>query len=240
MGGLTMLSALWRRSLRAYRRLTSLRRPDKSKRPVWVEQLEDRTLLDVSIGGAPLSSPEGTAIPLQGIVNGSTTGLTYNWRAARGVSRNALQFDGLNDRIQVNRQVQDDFTIEAWIKTTASRSGTNFFDGLGLIWADIPGVANDFGISILNNKLAFGVGKPDRTLQSVTPVTSGEWVHIAVTRVKSTGQMKIFINGSLDATLSASPTFTINTSSLSASNFITIGGNVTDNRYFNGVIDDVR
>ncbi len=83
-----------------------------------------------------------------------------------------LQLDGTG-YLQTNRLVQDDFTLEAWIQTTASLTGSNFFEGNGLIYADLPDVANDFGLSILNDRLAFGVGNPDTTILSFSAVTTG-------------------------------------------------------------------
>ena len=72
------------------------------------------------------------------------------------------EFTGLAFGTVADRPVQDDFTLEAWIKTTDVGAGVtpDFFLGNGLIYADIAGVANDSGTSILNSKFAFGVGNP--------------------------------------------------------------------------------
>src|SRR5437762_2481438 len=46
---------------------------------------------------------------------------------------NAIQFDGSATYATTPRLVQDDFTLEAWIRTTtASPTGTSFFQGVGL------------------------------------------------------------------------------------------------------------
>jgi hypothetical protein len=148
---------------------------------------------------------------------------------------NALQFDGAFDRLMVARPIQNDFTIEAWIKTsTTSLTGTHFWEGNGLIYADVRGAAADFGTSILGNKLAFGVGDI-ATIQSVTSVNTGAWVHVAATRVQATGAVAVLINGAVEA--SATPALT---TPLDAPTSITIGGNTIDNRYFTGAIDELR
>jgi hypothetical protein len=146
----------------------------------------------------------------------------------------ALELEGLG-YLQVNRMVQDDFTLEAWIKTITSFSGTNFYEGNGLIYADIGGVANDFGSSILSGKFAFGVGNPDTTITSTTMVTTGQWVHVAATRKKSTGALQVFVNGQLEASGTVAQT-----ASLTASTIMTFGANSIDGKYFNGVIDEIR
>src|SRR4051812_43864843 len=69
----------------------------------------------------------------------------------------ALSFDGGRNFVVLLRQVSDDFTIEAWIRTAASRMGKDFFAGLPIVYADGPGLANDFGASILNDKFSFGL-----------------------------------------------------------------------------------
>ena len=131
--------------------------------------------------------------------------------------------------------VQDDFTLEAWIKTITSYSGTNFYEGNGLFYADVGGSANDFGTSVLSGKFAFGVGNPDTTIVSTTMVTTGQWVHVAATRRKSTGEIQVFVNGQLE-----SSKIVAQTASLSAQSLMTIGANSVDGKYFNGTVDEVR
>ena len=62
-------------------------------------------------------------------------------------SRSHLSFDGVDDYVTVQREVQDDFTLQAWVKTEASsntRSGTKFYSGNGIVYADWPGGGYDF------------------------------------------------------------------------------------------------
>src|SRR5262249_39643068 len=202
----------------------SLRKATKSRqhRPFCLETLENRTVpaLSVGITGTPLTAPEGTPISLVGNVSGpSGTGLNYSWQAAPRSAGSTLNFDGVNDYIRLGRPVQDDFTIEAWVRTTASRTGNQFYEGLGLFWADVPGVHNDFGVSVLNGQLAFGTGNPDVTVTSTSTITTGNWVHVAVTRVRSTGVIKVFVNGVEEGSRTSG-----NTLSLTDSQDLLIGG----------------
>jgi hypothetical protein len=148
----------------------------------------------------------------------------------------AVVFNGFAYGTIATRPVQDDFTLEAWIKTTDARTGmTNFFEGSGLIYADVPGKANDFGSSLLNGKFAFGVGNPDTTIVSSSTVNTGQWVHVAATRKMSTGEIQVFVNGTMEASQVVAQT-----SSLNASVSMSLGANVNDNRYFTGTMDEVR
>jgi hypothetical protein len=149
----------------------------------------------------------------------------------------ALQFAGAGDYASVARVIQDDFTIEAWLKTDqVSLTGTNFWEGSGLIYADRPMNVDDFGTSMLNGHLTMGVGNPDSTLQGTSAINTGQWVHIATTRRMSTGEIQVIVNGSLEM----SQTVAAQTRTLTAPTEITIGGNTVDNRYLTGTLDEVR
>jgi hypothetical protein len=147
----------------------------------------------------------------------------------------AFEFNG-GTYATARRIVENDFTLEAWIKAAGPSLGGNmFWQGNGLIYSDIGGVADDFGASILNNRFTFGVGNPDTTLQSTTDVTTGAWFHVAATRSASTGTIQVFVSGVLEA-----QQFLANTRPLIAQSTITLGANTIDGRYFSGWMDEVR
>jgi hypothetical protein len=157
-----------------------------------------------------------------------------------GCAGYALSFDGFG-YVSVNRPVQDDFTLEAWIKTTVSPPGTNYPEGNGVFYADKGMNGNDFGSSVLGGKFAFGVGNSATattmtTLLSTTDVTTGQWVHVAATRRMSTGEIQIFVNGVMEA----KSTVATQKNSLNGQPVMTIGGNTVDFHYFVGQIDEVR
>ena len=149
---------------------------------------------------------------------------------------NGIHLDGTDDYISITRPVADDFTIEFWMKTTQTGStGQHWYSGKGIIDAEAPSGANDFGISLNGNKVSFGTGNPDYTIVSNAIVNEGTWKHIAVTRTKTTGAIKIYINGVID--ISGTST---NISSLNAPSTIRIGGIQTATNFFNGTLDDIR
>jgi hypothetical protein len=147
----------------------------------------------------------------------------------------ALRFNGLDAYGAALRQVQDDFTLEAWIQTMVGLAGTQFFQGSALLYSDLPGAANDFGSSILGTKFAFGVGNPDTTIVSTSNVTTGQWVHVAATRRRMTGEIQVLVNGTIEASQTLAQT-----GSLTAQANFMLGANVNDSRYYNGLLDEVR
>ena len=152
------------------------------------------------------------------------------------VISNGLNFDGTNDYISITRPVSDDFTIEFWMKTTQTAgTGTQWYNGSLIIDGEVSGVTNDYGIGLNGTKLAFGIGNPDYSIISNTVVNDGTWKHVAVTRTKSTGAIKIYINGVLDISGTAS-----NVASLTAPTTLKIGGPQNIGTYFSGTLDDIR
>jgi len=146
----------------------------------------------------------------------------------------ALSFDGEDDFVRVDRELADDFTIEAWIRTTASLSGSEIWRGRGVVYAGVTGEADDFGTAVLNDHFAFGTGNPDTVIESTSEVTTGEWVHVAAVRERSTGTIRVLVNGVEERSTNASKR------PLDAPQHIDIGGNTLSGHYFDGTIDEVR
>jgi len=151
------------------------------------------------------------------------------------INGGALNLDGSNDYINIPKPTLNSFTIEYWVKTTqTSPSGTQWYQGNGIVDAEVGGSTSDFGTVLLNNKLAFGVGNPDITIQSTTSINTGNWIHVAATWDGTTGGMKLYINGVLEASTTGA------TGSRIAPPSIRIGVIQTGINYFNGTIDELR
>jgi hypothetical protein len=134
----------------------------------------------------------------------------------------------------MTRLVQDDFSIELWIKTAVSLTGTGPYLGNPLVYADVPKVTtDDFGAGILNDKFQLTIGNPDTPVKSTSNVTTDRWVHVAATRTRATGIVLVFVDGVLEGV------GTGNTNSLAASPTMSIGGRA-DRDFFVGLMSDVR
>ena len=95
---------------------------------------------------------------------------------------NALNFDGVNDFVNVNPMMpySGDFTLETWFNT--SDPNTTFF-----AWGG-PGVNNylNFGLNTGQPRLALGNGTNISQLDGIGNWNDGTWHHIAVTKSAST------------------------------------------------------
>ena len=170
--------------------------------------------------------------------SGNANDGTYNNGVALGVTSapalgRAGGFDGIDDYVSTARTVSTDFTLEMWINSRApSLTGTDSYEGNGLLWSDVGGVANDFTMAILNNGLSFFAGDSGITVTSANAINDGRWHHLVVTRALG-GSTQIFVDAVVRGTVPSG------NSPLDANPAIMIGGNVLDNRYFNGLIDEV-
>lgn len=151
-----------------------------------------------------------------------------------------MQFNGSN-AANIKRNIGDDFTIEYWIRTTQSGvfNQTQWHAGYGIADAEVAGTVNDFGTSILGDRICFGVGggtsSTDVTIKSTTPINSGQWTHVAMTRNKATGLLQLFINGVLESSATS-----VNTSTLNSAGLIRIGSGSVAGGFFIGELDELR
>lgn len=156
-----------------------------------------------------------------------------------GVWSNGLFFNGTNGYIAASNNLGGDFTISMWLKTTQNFQVTgNTYDGTGLFWSDVGGVANDFifgGTRVgTTNRLSFFTGNPDNSLNGTKNISNGQWTHVAAVRKQATGERRLFVNGVFDVASNAG------TNILKANLAVAIGGNPLGSHYFNGALDEVR
>jgi hypothetical protein len=135
--------------------------------------------------------------PTYTLQNFAKTGTNSNW--VTGKIGNALKFNGGTDQVQFPRPISDDFTVEFWMNTT-STGGTGAYgyaSGDGIFYNGVGGYsAKDFGISLYGDKVIFGANlnsSSDVNITSNTIVNTGNWVHVAATRQKATGEIKLYI-----------------------------------------------
>ncbi|MCF7816692.1 MAG: LamG domain-containing protein [Kiritimatiellales bacterium] len=96
------------------------------------------------------------------------------------------------------------FSISLWVNTTQA-TGSDTDDGLygnaGLVSA-FNGSGNNWVVpmAITGNKVTFSTGgSSENYLHSASDINIGSYVHLVVTRNQSTGEKKIYVNGTLDA-----------------------------------------
>jgi hypothetical protein len=90
----------------------------------------------------------------------------------------------------------DNFTIQAWIKTSEVGYGPQHYKLLYIMASECGGGADDWGFGVNNSgKLAFGAGRNDATHATPDNVNTNTWVNVAASRTKSTGHIRLYING---------------------------------------------
>lgn len=107
-----------------------------------------------------------------------------------------------------------DFTLELWIKAPAGENASTavcnagndaWIEGNIVLDRDVfgPGDWGDWGISLMNRRLAFGVseGTSGATACGAAIVDDGLWHHVAFTRRASDGLMQVFLDGMLDGSV---------------------------------------
>ena len=146
--------------------------------------------------------------------------------------------DGRGEYIELPYAVQGTFTLAFWFRTTNSADpGPQWWQGKGLVstLTETPAAiaANDFGISLLWDKAAFGVGST--TIQSSRAVNDGRWHHLAAVRNAATGQMQLYIDGVVEAA-GTGPTGALN----NAQQLLIGSMRLRSGQYAGGWFDDIR
>lgn len=157
----------------------------------------------------------------------------------------ALAFDGSGELVSMPNVATGDFTISFWLRTTQEFQATNAPpSGRAVVTADSPGPTNDFMIAGTRSggidRLSFQTGhaggvQPNSIIHGTSPVNTGEWVHAAFTRHRASGEMRLYVNGILEASGTGS------TSALDANPILSFGGNPAGAATsFQGDIDEFR
>lgn len=115
----------------------------------------------------------------------------------------------------------------------ANLSG-QWYQGVGLVDGDVGANMDDFGVSLVGNSAAFGVGNPDTTIASATAINDGKWHHVTATRSAYSGQMQLYVDGVLQA--SAVGPF----GPKIAPPNLRLGALASGGGYFNGTMSDVQ
>lgn len=165
----------------------------------------------------------------------NNTGSIVNGATLNNDGYGSFVFNGANSYITLARPVQDDFTLSCWFKTSQSTGTGQWYTGVGLIDGEVANAANDFGLAMVGGKAAFGVGNPDVTISSSLSYNDANWHQVTATRIRSTGVITLYVDGSSIATSTGS------TNSLTAPPTLRIGSIQTSNTgFFSGSIANVQ
>lgn len=151
----------------------------------------------------------------------------------------ALGFNGGDDRAIIPNSAPESFTISCWIRTDAQGAGPaedpRWFRGSGIVDGEIPGIVDDFGVSMIGpGIIAAGVGRPETFVHSEAGYNDGRWHHIAFTRDMTDGVVRLFVDGREVASATGG------TQPLTTPTELAIGRMLPGHGGFSGDIDEVR
>jgi hypothetical protein len=152
-----------------------------------------------------------------------------------GIIGQAISLDGIGDAVSIPRSIQDSFTIGLWVKTAAIGGTGMWWEGTGLVDGETP-VDNDFGTALLGSKFGFGVSGSTnlQTITSTSNINDNQWHYCTATRDFFTGEMKVYVDGKLEATVAGDP------GTKDSATALRIGSIQTGVNYLNGLMDDVK
>jgi hypothetical protein len=163
-----------------------------------------------------------------GTINGAT------WTA--GVSGSALDFNGTSDDVVIDNTQSLNITgravsLHAWL---FPRSGETPVVGESIIISKRTdaGGSDVFAMALSNYRLVFRLDGQDMISSHI--VVLNEWVHVAM--VYDGTDMRIYVNGVLDAATPVAKSDPIDASSRA----VHLGKREEEGRFFDGVIDEVQ
>jgi hypothetical protein len=109
-----------------------------------------------------------------------------------------VALNGRDQYVLLPRLITDDFSLELWYSSGGGH-GTNvaqWWQAAGLLDGEVPGTADDFGISLdASGQVWAGTGHPDTSIHSRKGLADGKWHHVVFTRKASTGALTLFVDG---------------------------------------------
>jgi len=153
---------------------------------------------------------------------------------AEGRVGQALSLNGISEAVSIPRSVSKSFTIELWVKTTATGGTGGWWEGTGLVDGEMPGSVDDFGTVVHGSKFGFGVGNPDVTISSTSDINDNQWHYCVATRNAVTGEMIVYVDGERQASTSGPTGAKLSPTALR------IGSLQTEFNYLAGQIDEVK
>ena len=142
------------------------------------------------------------------------------------------KFDGNGDYLEILSDADFQFgtgnyTVEAWVYLSAlGKTQRIFYKGT------VSG--SNFRVSVTSGNVLSAI-HAGTTLTGVTTLTTGQWYHVALSRQGSSNTIKLFLNGTLEASSSSA------TGNVNNTDPVSIGGiAATPADSLNGYIDDFR
>ena len=150
--------------------------------------------------GANLGSGGGAAITYNGTPTRRVSG------ALVGSTDTAVRLASATDYLSATRRaaIASDYSLEIWVRGSATSGGgpgTVWSDSAGLIDAGATNSNNDFGVAVdATGRIVAGCGNAGSTLRTgPDSLSDGQWHHVVFTRVRTTGMIRLYLDGVIQA-----------------------------------------
>ena len=175
---------------------------------------------------------DGNVTDSQGINNGNLQNGVLTTTNRANEANKALQFDGIDDyaNIPTNQLNNNTFAFATWVKLDQLPDANNP-ERIALSLGN-TGDDHFLGVEYTNGSPAWKFSSNGNTVYG-TAIVNTDW-HLLV-GVRTGGQMKIYVDGSLSGTINITGTATYGTP-LSGR----LGSGIANNKFFKGKIDDVK
>jgi hypothetical protein len=188
----------------------------------------------------PFDEGNGTVVYDQSVNKNDGNIISGSW--VDGISGKALDFDGVNDYIQIpsdnSLSFNADFTLAMWIKHSGAAESNNG-DGWRMISRQTHTDLYHIRIADSSSNVKNGLVEmeirdegPRYEVTSQTNVTDGSWYYIV--GLRSGDEIKVYVNGELEGTANAT------SAPLTPGVDLQIGRiAMSDRDYFDGLIDEI-
>lgn len=194
--------------------------------------------------GTGTTLTDQTSNAINGTLTNSPGWVVSTANIASSGAGNCLSFDGTNDYVSVPSASQyafgtsTDYTLEAWVKFSASQSN---YTGI-VVKGTTPAAWQGYQLLLYGNKIASEI--KDGTNQvgiaeglvGTTALNDGNWHHLALVVTRSSTNAKLYVDGNQEASVTNA---FLGNSVTNSSNML-IGTERTNALYLNGYIDEVR
>ncbi|MBI9019347.1 MAG: hypothetical protein JEZ07_19010 [Phycisphaerae bacterium] len=146
--------------------------------------------------------------------------------------------DRLGEYLELPGLLRNDFTLSIWVRTTnTADDGESWRVGKGILDVFGSSEQDDYGISLVGYKAAFGIGtvSGDVTIKSVSDINDGHWHHIAVVRNSANGNIRLYVDG-VEEAMAVGPT-----GAKGGLGRLLVGSmDLEDGKFLGGCFDDIK
>ncbi|NNE35381.1 MAG: LamG domain-containing protein, partial [Rhodothermales bacterium] len=189
-------------------------------------------IADYDFGFIPADGEIKGAVTSEGLSSGGVRDVLISAQPDGDAFKYSLKLNGVDNYLKMDHRpslsLGQSYTVELWVKPSQIREQTILAKGTS------PS-AGPFGFAMnADGTVSYHARSSSTTVSSNSALAVGQWTHVAVVQDERINQVRLFINGTKEATAALEGTDTANSIPM------TIGANSTGSSPFAGGIDEFR